>query len=82
MEVPVLSPSCVSGEVVTGGIVVGGVSDLFLRLPAIKGGSGGRSGGGDPDIGGEGKEAQAGTMGFGSTKSILNLDWSMLERCR
>jgi hypothetical protein len=37
-----------------------GVSDLFLRCPASCCGSGRSSGGGDPDIGGEGRDAQAG----------------------
>lgn len=61
---------------------VGGVSDRFLRLPAICGGSDGGSGGGDPDMGGVGREAQTGTaIGFGSVRSSRNLDWSTLERC-
>jgi hypothetical protein len=38
----------------------GGVVDLFLRRPATCGGSGGSSGDGEPDIGGEGKGAQLG----------------------
>jgi hypothetical protein len=38
----------------------GGVVDLFLRRPATCCGSGGSSGGGEPDIGGEGKGAQLG----------------------
>lgn len=42
-------------------VSVGGVVDLFLRRPAIcGGGSGGSSGDGEPDIGGEGKGAQLG----------------------
>ena len=41
-----------------------GVSDLFLRWPAACGNSSECSPGGEPDIGGEGREAQQG-VGFG-----------------
>lgn len=64
-------------------VVRGGVCDRFLRRPAIWGGSGRRSGGGEPDMGGVGRDAQmGGAIGFGSVKcSMVNLEELMLERC-
>jgi hypothetical protein len=63
-------------------VVVGGVRDRFRRRPAICGGSVGGSGGGEPDMGGVGREAQAGTaVGFGSVRcSMVNLEPLMLDR--
>ena len=61
-------------------VVVGGVSERFLRRPAICGGSKGGSDEGDPDMGGEGREAQLGTaVGFGNARLIVNLDCSRLD---
>ena len=65
------------GEAAVGADVVGGVSERVLRRPAICGGSKGGSDGGDPDMGGEGREAQMGTaVGFGNVKLAVNLDCS------
>lgn len=67
---------------VGGAVVVGGVCDLFLRCPAICGGSEGGSGGGDPDMGGVGSEAQAGTaVGLGRVSFTPSRDWSRLDLC-
>lgn len=49
----------------------GGLSDRFRRRPAVWVGSGGRSKGGDPDIGGEGREAQ---LSAGADLDGLNLN--------
>lgn len=63
-------------------VVVGGVYDLFLLRPAICGGSVGGSGGGEPDMGGVGREAHAGgATGFGRARSMVNLEPSILDRC-
>jgi hypothetical protein len=75
----------VVGEATTvAALVVGGVSDRFLLRPAIWGGSEGGSGGGEPDMGGVGRDAHAGAaMGFGrgSVRSTVHLELSMLDRC-
>ena len=61
---------------------MGGVSDLFLRRPASCEGSEGCSGGGDPDIGGVGRDAQTGTaFGLGNVRCGEYLDWSILDLC-
>ena len=71
-----LCSSGVGGEAAAAAAVVGGVSERFRRRPAICGGSGG----GDPDMGGVGRDAQTGTaVGFGSVRLIANLDWSRLD---
>lgn len=63
--------------------VVVGVCDRFLLRPAICGGSAGCSDGGEPDMGGVGRDAQPGTaIGFGSVRcSMVNLEPLILERC-
>jgi hypothetical protein len=61
---------------------VGGVVDLFLRRPATCGGSGGSSGGGESDIGGEGKGAQLGAeVGFNKLISNANFGGLQLDLC-
>jgi hypothetical protein len=96
MLMPVVGRSrCLSARVsetmvavVTTGVLTGegagmlGVSDLFLRRPAACGGSSGCSGGGDPDIGGEGREAQQGVgMGFDKLKFSENREGSLSNLC-
>lgn len=64
-------------------VVVGGVSDLFLRRPASCDGSLEGSGGGDPDIGGVGRDAHTGELKFEhKLRFKVNLEWSMLFLCR
>ena len=61
---------------------VGGVVDLFLRRPATCGDSGGSRGGGEPDIGGEGKGAQVGVEGvFDQLISSANCCELQLDLC-
>ena len=63
-------------------VVTDGLIDLFLRRPANCSRSVGRSGGGDPDMGGVGNEAQAGeNTGLDSESCGVNLDRSMLDLC-
>lgn len=72
-----------AGELRAGAEVVGGVSERFRRRPAICGGSVGGSGGGDPDMGGEGRGAHKGAaIGLGKVRLIANLELSILDRCR
>ncbi len=73
---------------VTAGVLTGdgacavGGSDLFLRRPATWGGSSGCSGGGDPDIGGEGKEAQQDVgIGFDKLRFSENREGSLSNLC-
>jgi hypothetical protein len=64
------------------GAFVVGVSDLFLRRPAACGNSSGCSGGGDPDIGGEGREAQQGVgIGFDKLRFSENREGSLSNLC-
>lgn len=64
------------------GACVAGVSDLFLRRPAVCGGSIGCSGGGDPDIGGEGREAQQGVgIGLDKLRFSENREGSLSNLC-
>ena len=59
-----------------------GVSDLFLRRPAACDGSSGCSGGGDPDIGGEGREAQQAVgIGFDKLRFSENREGSLSNLC-
>lgn len=69
--------------VLTGdGACVVGVSDLFLRRPASCDDSSGWSGGGDPDIGGEGREAQTGVgMGLDKLRFSENREGSLSNLC-
>ena len=66
-----------------GAVVMGGGgrdSDLFRRRPAICLGEGGCSGGGDPDMGGVGRDAHTGADGrTGNVRFRLNLEWSILS---
>ncbi len=73
----------VTAGVATGeGALVVGVSDLFLRRPATCDGSIGCSGGGDPDIGGEGREAQQGVgIGLDKLKFSENREGSLSNLC-
>ena len=73
----------VAGDATTvAAVVVGGVSDRFLRRPASCGGSLGGSGGGEPDMGGVGRDAQTGAAnGFGRVRSMVNRVPSMLDLC-
>ena len=67
---------------VAGAAVVGGLSDRFLRRPAICPGSEGCSGGGDPDMGGVGSDAHTGRAdGVGSVRCNRDLEWSRLDLC-
>lgn len=60
----------------------GGVSDRFLLRPAICGGSAGGSGGGEPDMGGVGRDAHTGAaIGFGRVRSMENLERSVMDLC-
>ena len=70
----------VGKESAVGADVVGGVSERFLRRPAICGGSEGGSDEGDPDIGGEGREAQMGTaVGSGSVRLLAKPNCSRFD---
>jgi hypothetical protein len=73
----------VTAGVLTGeGACVAGVSDLFLRRPAACGGSSGCSGGGDPDIGGEGRQAQQGVgIGLDKLRFSENREGSLSNLC-
>jgi hypothetical protein len=72
----------VTGVLAGDGACVAGVSDLFLRRPAACGGSSGCSGGGDPDIGGEGREAQQGVgIGFDKLRFSENREGSLSNLC-
>jgi hypothetical protein len=76
--VAVVTTGVLTGE----GACVGGVSDLFLRRPAACGGSSGCSGGGDPDIGGEGREAQQGVgIGLDRLRFSENREGSLSNLC-
>ena len=64
------------------GALVTGVSDLFLRRPAACDVSIGCSGGGDSDIGGEGREAQQGVgIGLDKLKFSENRERSLSNLC-